>query len=588
MKRFLTCVLLTLFTITAACSSTPKESLTAADAGTSANASDTEFSQIPDVEKALETSDQALHTFRHQSWDKHRSLYPAKLAKKLTNDAMKTAWEQTIPPLGTFQKILYRYPIVQNHHLKVINTALFENGAVAISTSFNKKGKLEGFFFVNGVKTESLASCPKDCTSEIINLADAFRNGDWTKFNALYDTPWQEEKLNQWRNDVLPIGRLISLINATEGEKPNEFIYNALHEKGTLKLSVEFLENGKAKSFHYDTKLSQNDGNAPGTQLLTEEPQDPFAPQTSELWTESEITVTAKPEFPNKGLLTLPKNVEKPPVVILVHGTGCNDMNETITVNHPFLDIAHDLAAKGVAVMRYHKRCYTHGDKTGQDMTGTIQTHVLEDVDAAIELAKKDDRLDSSRIYVLGHSLGANLLPYIASIHPEIAGGIVMAGSLKGSEDSMYRQFQEISAISPIFTPEKQAELESEYKQLKDFDNVDPQKQTLLGISVEYWKTYLPLTGSLHIDKVQPPLLVLQGDKDVQIYPDIDFPPWQEAAQKYPNIECHLLPNVSHLFLPVHVTGTQRQDYINEYDKPQHVVPEAIDLIVQFVAKSKK
>ncbi|MBQ9815904.1 MAG: DUF3887 domain-containing protein, partial [Proteobacteria bacterium] len=256
MKRFLTCVLLTLFTITAACSSTPKESLTAADVGTSANASDTEFSQIPDVEKALEISDQALHTFRHQSWDKHRSLYPAKLAKKLTNDAMKTAWEQTIPPLGTFQKILYRYPIVQNHHLKVINTALFENGAVAISTSFNKKGKLEGFFFVNGVKTESLASCPKDCTSEIINLADAFRNGDWTKFNALYDTPWDEQKLNQWRNDVLPIGRLISLINATEGEKPNEFIYHALHEKGTLKLSVEFLENGKAKSFHYDTKLS--------------------------------------------------------------------------------------------------------------------------------------------------------------------------------------------------------------------------------------------------------------------------------------------------------------------------------------------
>ena len=121
MKRFLTCVLLTLFTITAACSSTPKESLTAAEASTAATAADSEFSSIPDVEKALETSDQAVNYFRHQSWDKYRSLFSSKLAKKLTNDTLKTAWEQTIPPLGTFQQILYRSPIVQNNHLSVIS-----------------------------------------------------------------------------------------------------------------------------------------------------------------------------------------------------------------------------------------------------------------------------------------------------------------------------------------------------------------------------------------------------------------------------------------------------------------------------------
>jgi hypothetical protein len=83
----------------------------------------------------------------------------------------------------------------------------------------------------------------------------------------------------------------------------------------------------------------------------------------SDLYTEIEITV-GDTEEPLDGLLTIPNGVKKPPVVILVHGSGQNDMDETIGAvsNKPFRDLARGLAEKGIASIRYNKRYYQYAD----------------------------------------------------------------------------------------------------------------------------------------------------------------------------------------------------------------------------------
>ena len=58
------------------------------------------------------------------------------------------------------------------------------------------------------------------------------------------------------------------------------------------------------------------------------------------------------------GKLTVPKGDGKFPAVILVHGSGPVDMDETIGPNKPFLDLSCGLASKGIAVLRYNKRTY--------------------------------------------------------------------------------------------------------------------------------------------------------------------------------------------------------------------------------------
>jgi hypothetical protein len=64
--------------------------------------------------------------------------------------------------------------------------------------------------------------------------------------------------------------------------------------------------------------------------------------------------------FNLSGELMLPINCNKCPLVILVHGSGALDKDETIGPNKVFYDLALGLASKGIATFRYHKRFSTY------------------------------------------------------------------------------------------------------------------------------------------------------------------------------------------------------------------------------------
>ena len=65
-------------------------------------------------------------------------------------------------------------------------------------------------------------------------------------------------------------------------------------------------------------------------------------------FSEQEVKIGKEPwQLP--GTLTLPNGNGPYAVVILVHGSGPHDRDETIGPNKPFRDLAHGLAEKGVA-----------------------------------------------------------------------------------------------------------------------------------------------------------------------------------------------------------------------------------------------
>ena len=51
---------------------------------------------------------------------------------------------------------------------------------------------------------------------------------------------------------------------------------------------------------------------------------------------------------------------ENAPALVLVHGSGPQDRDETIGGARPFKDIAEGLAEKGIAALRYEKRTKAH------------------------------------------------------------------------------------------------------------------------------------------------------------------------------------------------------------------------------------
>ena len=59
---------------------------------------------------------------------------------------------------------------------------------------------------------------------------------------------------------------------------------------------------------------------------------------------------------------------------------------------------------------------------------------------AAIALLRKTPGIDPKRVYVLGHSLGAMMAPKLATLDPQLAGIIVMAGPTRPLEDLMIDQ----------------------------------------------------------------------------------------------------------------------------------------------------
>ena len=89
-----------------------------------------------------------------------------------------------------------------------------------------------------------------------------------------------------------------------------------------------------------------------------------------------------------EGILTLPKTSGSPPVVIMIPGSGPNDMDETIGENKPFADIAHGLAQRGIASFRFNKRSYEHPEELLGHVT--VEDEILNDASNAVKLMSAD------------------------------------------------------------------------------------------------------------------------------------------------------------------------------------------------------
>lgn len=354
-----------------------------------------------------------------------------------------------------------------------------------------------------------------------------------------------------------------------------------------VEVTERFLEGGLTIRAVYsaDSRIS-------GLRIVPATLSESAAPTESDVYTEEAVTVAGDPEMPLDGILTLPKDTENPPVVILVHGSGASDKDETIYANKPFADLAHGLAERGIATLRYDKRHYSYPENAavlGADLT--LRDETLDDVDAAIELMRGDGRVDSEKIFVLGHSLGGMLSPAIAAEHPELAGVISMAGTLRTLWEVVYDQNQEAIAAMDVSTlsAEDKATLDAQIAQIEadiitlrgDFSGLS-NDTVLMGIPVGYWKSLGQYCGMNFIEQVSMPMLILQGDADFQIYPDKDYVLWQKTLADRSNVTFHLYEGLNHLMMP---TAGARD--ISEYQTASTVAAQVIDDIAAFVGSIK-
>src|SRR6202011_2548692 len=186
------------------------------------------------------------------------------------------------------------------------------------------------------------------------------------------------------------------------------------------------------------------------------------------------------------GTLSIPQGDGPFAAVLLVHGSGPQDRDETIPPNKPFRDLAWGLASQGIAVLRYEKRTkvYTASMRSEID-TLTVKEEVIDDALEAVALLRERPEIDAQQIFVLGHSLGGYLAPRIGSADPQIRGLIILAGSARPFEDVILDQMTYVLSLS---TPDPVGR-QQERAAVKDPTRLPAAKASDLPLNVPaaYW-----------------------------------------------------------------------------------------------------
>ena len=292
-------------------------------------------------------------------------------------------------------------------------------------------------------------------------------------------------------------------------------------------------------------------------------------------------------EWALPGTLSIPNGTGPFPALVLVHGSGPNDRDETIGPNKVFRDIAWGLSSNGIAVLRYEKRTKFHGKKFTPEIVSKLTTkeEVTDDALAAAELLRHDPNIDPRRIFILGHSMGATLIPRMGRQDPKLAGLIVMAGLARPLEDTIIDQITYLYSLAGTLTEQHKASLEILKAQVAKAKSPDlsadtPSKDLPLGMSPAY---LLDLRGYQPVEvakSLSTPILVIQGERDYQVSATKDFEVWKDMLKDKANVTLKLFPKLNHLFIAGEGKSTPQ-----EYNVEGHVSAEVIKEIVQWIKK---
>jgi dienelactone hydrolase len=285
------------------------------------------------------------------------------------------------------------------------------------------------------------------------------------------------------------------------------------------------------------------------------------------------------------GTVSIPQGDGPFAAVLLVHGSGPQDRDETIPPNKPFRDLAWGLASQGIAVLRYEKRTkvYAASMRSERD-TITVKEEVLDDALSGVALLRERPELDAQQIFVLGHSLGGYLAPRLGAADPQIRGLIILAGSARPFEDVILDQMTYVLSLSmpdPVVRQQQLAVVKQQVELVKDPKRLPTAAAADLPLNVPaaYW---LDL-NAYHPEKVaqtlKQPMLFLQGEGDYQVTRE-DFQIWQNALGGRSDVQFIMYPGLSHLFMPIE--GGQKATPAT-YTMAGHVAEEVVNEIGSWI-----
>lgn len=267
---------------------------------------------------------------------------------------------------------------------------------------------------------------------------------------------------------------------------------------------------------------------------------------------QSEMMKVKTGKFELDGMIHYPIEAGKYPAIVLVHGSGPQDMDENIFGNKVFRDIAYGLASRGIVVLQYNKRTYQFPEEMSKLKDITVNEETIDDAVSAFNLLSKHQKVDPDKVFILGHSLGGYLLPRIAQRAKNAKGLVYLAPSARPLEDLIVEQITYIANIDGEVTDEEKAQIvfaDDARKMVKspELSKKTPSEKLPFGVAASYWLDLRGYEPAEMAGDIEIPMIFLFGERDYQVTAE-DAKIFQKALDGRDDVVFKSYPKLNHTF----------------------------------------
>lgn len=279
------------------------------------------------------------------------------------------------------------------------------------------------------------------------------------------------------------------------------------------------------------------------------------------------------------GTLTLPVNATGPvPIAVIVAGSGPLDRNGNgpLVQSDLYAQLAHGLARRGIASVRYDKRGIGEAARTLDHRALTLDDFV-NDVATVARTVATDERF--SQVFLIGHSEGAGLVLQAANRGAPVAGVAMLAGTGRPLVYVLHDQFAQ------LVDKETLQRIDSAFARFIRGEEVPDAPEIAGPVLVPHYRrmmasmaAYEPAT---EIARVPVPVLVVHGGMDLQIT-DRDaelLRAAQPAAQYLP------IPSANHVFKAAASRSPASQQTLY-HDRAVPIVAELVEGVASWITST--
>ena len=315
---------------------------------------------------------------------------------------------------------------------------------------------------------------------------------------------------------------------------------------------------------------------------------------------EKEITLDAGTGYPVKGMIKMPKGEVKAGIVI-VDGSGPNDMNMTLGQNKMMKHLSDQLAEKGFAVLRFNKRTYQYGKelaKIGMQNKTLIKDEFIDDAAEGLKTLAKKQGIPTDKLFILGHSQSGSYLPVINETAGNLAKGyIILSGTPTNIAELSKKQLEKVIEEGSENADEEQVkmmkqniktndELLKKIETMSDEELNKPENYPfgIPGVYVKDLMKYDPI--KLYNDS-KLPIFIRIAEFDKQV-PVSELELWKNGLDKNENDSIEEVKGANHMMQPSDGKTKLANLITDEYQKDAPIVSSVIDDIAAWIEKITK